>query len=89
MFSIFFNKIFDYVKCVVNPANGGAEAKLFISITVFLVYILPVSLLDFFTAYEPSEFIFYSNIALCLSCLGIEAIAKSSIEKQSKKAQPE
>lgn len=72
----FFNPIFDYIKSVANPGNNGAEAKLFIALTTFLLYVLPASILNFIMGKVPSEFIFYTMVGLIVSCLGMDAIGR-------------
>lgn len=73
----FFNTIFDYVKSVVDPNNGGAEAKLFIAITGFLFMVLACCV-DLFTGNRlvPSEFMFYTIAGLVTACLGLGTIGQ-------------
>lgn len=73
---IILNQVFDYLKKVGSPINGNAEAKLFIALTAFLLYVLPIGLLDFFTKLVPTEFVFYTIVSLIVACLGLGAITQ-------------
>lgn len=73
----FFNTIFDYIKSVVDPSNGGAEAKLFISVTGFF-FMLLACCVDLFTGGRlvPTEFMFYTMAGLVTACLGLGTIGQ-------------
>lgn len=69
-------KVFDYLKSVASPVNSAAEAKLFIALTSFLLVGF-ITLIDLFTAYIISDYMYYTLTTLIVSCLGLDSYENS------------